>query len=357
MSGSDFDKDRAKAFMGEMVGILNGGALSMMISIGHRTGLFDTMANGNAVSSAELAEQTQLNERYVREWLAAMTTGGIVDYDPAAKTYALPAEHATLVTRAGGPLNIASRMQYIALMGKVEDDVVDAFTTGDGVPYSKYPDFQRLMAEESSARLDVALLSDIIPSIPDAVERLTAGCRFADIGCGSGHALILLAEAFPNSSFVGFDFSDEGLDVARSEAAQRSLSNVEFVAGDAVNIDRPGEFDIITTFDAIHDQAHPKTVLANIANALSPNGSYLCVEPKAKTALEENMHEPVAAFQYAISTMHCMSVSIAGGGEGLGTAWGTEQTTEYLTDAGFTQIEAVDIRADRTNSYFVCHMP
>lgn len=348
------DKVRAKAFMGSMIGILNNGAISMMLSVGHRTGLFDTMAGLGPVTSVDLAEAAGLDERYVREWLAAMSSGGIVDYSPDGETFELPAEHQALVTRAGGPLNLAAQMQYISLLGQVEDDVVESFTTGEGVPYSRYPDFQKLMAEDSKARFDAALLDVIVPAIPGARDMLSAGCRVADIGCGSGHALIMLAEAYPASSFVGFDFSDDGLRTARDAAASQGLTNLEFVAVDAAAIDRPVEFDIITTFDAIHDQAQPAKVLSNIHNALVGGGIYLCVEPKAHSALADNMHEPVAAFQYTISTMHCMSVSIAGGGEGLGTAWGTELTTEFLETAGFGDIETAEVKPDRANTYFVC---
>ena len=312
------------------------------------------MANQAPLTSQQLAERCELDERYVREWLAAMASGGVVDYDASDHTFLLPAEHQTLVTRAGGQLNIAARMQYVALLGQVEDDVIRAFETGNGVPYDKYPDFQRIMAEESRDRIDAALMTQIMPAVPDAIELMTNGCRVADVGCGSGYALLTLAEAFPTSSFVGFDFSDEALNTARTTAHERSLDNIEFVAADAAMLDRPGEFQIVTTFDAIHDQAQPKTVLENIANALTADGTYLCVEPKAHSALADNMHEPVAAFQYTVSTMHCMSVSIAGGGEGLGTAWGTELTTKYLNNAGFSRVELIDVRADGTNSYFVC---
>jgi len=350
----EMDKARAKAFMGSMVGILNYGALSLMMSIGHRTGLFDAMAGAGALTSQQLADSTDLHERYVREWLAAMTSGGIIDYSPDAERFTLPIEHQRLVTRAGGPLNLAAMMQYTALLGQVEDDVVDAFSTGAGVPYSRYPDFQRLMAEESAARFDAALLSEILPAIPGAADLLREGGRLADVGCGAGHAVILLAKEFPASTFVGFDFSDEGLDIARQAAADADVDNVEFVALDAADLDRVDEFDIVTSFDAIHDQARPNDVLHNINQALHSDGHYLCVEPRAASALADNMLDPAAPFQYTVSTMHCMSVSIAGGGEGLGTAWGTERTTEFLERAGFTNIEVADVKQDRTNSYFVC---
>ncbi|MGI9606060.1 MAG: class I SAM-dependent methyltransferase [Acidimicrobiales bacterium] len=343
--------------MGTMIGLLNGSSLAMMCSIGHRTGLFDAMAGQPPTTSEELAERTGLNERYVREWLHAMAAGAIVEYDASGNRFSLPEEHQALVTRAGGPLNIANTLQFMALMGAVEDDVVKAFETGEGVPYSRYPAFQALMAEQSATRFDAALLNEMIPNMPGAVDRLTAGTDMADVGCGSGHALLLLAEAYPNSRFTGFDFSAEGVATANAEAADRGLSNVTFVERDAAALGEKDAFDIITTFDAIHDQAHPKTVLAEINRALRSGGSYLCVEPKAESDLADNLADPMAPYMYTISTMHCMSVSIAGGGEGLGTAWGTKLAIEYLSEAGFTDIDHSEVRADRTNTHFVCRKP
>ena len=309
------DKERAKAFMSTMIDTLNSGSLALMMSIGHRTGLFDEMAGMGWVTSVELANHCSLDERYVREWLAALASGGIVDYDVATERFELPVEHQKLLTRAGGPLNLASKMQTIALLAAVEDDVIGAFQTGDGVPYSRYPGFQAWMAQESAARFDAALLDIIIPSLPGATEALTSGATLADLGCGSGHAILMLANAFPDSTFVGIDFSSTGLNTARAHAAEANLTNVEFIEADAAELDIDARFDFVTSFDAIHDQAKPDTVLANIYRSLVPGGTYLCVEPAAHSALADNMIEPAAAFQYTISTMHCMSVSIAGGGE------------------------------------------
>ncbi len=348
------DKERAKAFMSTMVDTLNSGSLALMMSIGHRTGLFDQMAGMGEVTSSELAHAAQLDERYVREWLAAMTSGGVVDYDATSERFELPVEHERLVTRAGGPLNLASTMQTIALLASVEDDVVDAFRTGAGVPYDRYRGFQSWMAEESAARFDSALLDVIIPAIPGATEALTNGATLADLGCGSGHAIALLARAFPKSTFVGIDFSTEGLATAQQHADEACLTNVTFLNVDAAALDLVETFDYVTSFDAIHDQAQPHTVLENIHRSLVDDGTYLCVEPKAHSALIDNMEEPAAAYQYTISTMHCMSVSIAGGGEGLGTAWGSNRIAEALETAGFVDLAPVEVRPDRANSYVLC---
>lgn len=351
------DKDRARAFMNTMVGLLNGGALSMMCSIGHRTGLFDTMAGMEPATSSDVAAAAGLNERYVREWLAAMASGGVLDYDIDQRTFHLPDEHATLVTRAGGPLNLANELQFISHLGRVEDDVVDAFTTGHGVPYERYLGFAELMGEQSAARFDAALLDCMIPNIDGAVDALTAGATLADIGCGTGHALLLLATAYPASHFTGYDFSEVALEIARGRADEAGLDNIDFVPGDVAELTADQTFDFVTSFDAIHDQARPADVLRRIHDMLKPGGRYLCVEPKAASALGDNLADPISAYMYTVSTMHCMSVSIAGGGEGLGTAWGTELALEYLAAAGFTDVEIKEVRTDRANTHFVARRP
>src|SRR5438093_2998481 len=182
MTTETIDQAKAEAFAGRMVGILNDGVLALMTSIGHRTGLFDKMAELPPSTSEQIAAATSLNERYVREWLGAMVTGGFIEYDPAGKTYRLPPEHAPSVTRAGGPNNLAGMLQFMSLMGNVEDRIVDCFRNGGGVPYSAYPTFQMLMAEESAQVHDATLIEVTLPLVPRLVERLKSGMDVADVG-------------------------------------------------------------------------------------------------------------------------------------------------------------------------------
>ena len=348
-----FDKERAQRFLGTMTGIMNGGALSLMCSVGHKTGLFDVMAGLPPSTAAEIAGAADLQERYVREWLGAMVMGGIVDHDAGAGTYRLPKEHAGLLTRAAGPLNLTTYCQYVALLGEVEDEVVAAFRDGGGVPYDRYPRFQRLMAETSGQRYERTLVPQIVPLLPGGADALEAGIDLADVGCGSGRALNLLATTYPNSRFTGYDFSDIGLERARADAAASGATNVTFIARDAAALDEHERFDVITSFDAIHDQARPDAVLAGIHRALRPSGTYLCVEPKASSHLHENHDLPMAALLYTVSTMHCMTVSLAYDGEGLGAAWGEQVARERLAKAGFTDVELTGVRDDRMNNYFL----
>lgn len=352
-----FDKARAAQFMQNMTGIMNGGALALMCSIGHKTGLFDTMATLPPSTPEQIATAAGLQERYVREWLSAVSCGGIVDHDADAGTFSLPREHAGLLTRAAGPLNMTTFCQYVSLLGQVEDEVVEAFRTGGGVPYDRYPAFQKVMAESSGQRYERTLTAQVVPLLPGGADPLLAGIDVADVGCGSGRALQILGEAFPASRFVGLDMSPTGIAAAQQGVADKGLTNVTFRERDAAALDEHEAFDLVTTFDAIHDQAQPDVVLRGIFEALRPGGVYLCVEPKASSHLHENLDLPMAPMLYTVSTMHCMTVSLAYGGEGLGAAWGEQEAVTRLGAAGFVDIDVRTVREDRSNAYFVAHKP
>ena len=251
------DPALAEEFAGRLVGILRDSSLALMISIGHQVGLFDTLAQLPPATSQDIADAAGLHERYVREWLGAMTTGGIVTYEPDSATYALPSEHAASLTRDAGPNNLAHVTQFVTLLAGVEQQVVECFRRGGGVPYSAYERFHALMAEDSATVHDAALIDGILPLVPGAIERLAAGIDVADIGCGQGHAINLMAQAFPASRFTGFDFSEAAIEVGRRETELLGLTNVRFEVCDVATLERPGRFDFITAFDAIHDQAQP----------------------------------------------------------------------------------------------------
>ncbi|MGH7419217.1 MAG: class I SAM-dependent methyltransferase, partial [Candidatus Rokuibacteriota bacterium] len=223
MTQRELDQGKSEAFVAQMVGVLNQAAIALMTSIGHRVGLFDTLASLPAATAEEIAADAGLDERYVREWLGTMVTGRVVDHDPADQSYSLPPEHAAWLTRAAGTNNLALQAQYVPLLAQVEERIVHCFRRGGGVPYSAFPRFQRLMAEESSAVHDASLLDKILPLVPGLVERLRGGIDAADIGCGSGHAVNLLARAFPASRFSGYDLSEEGIAAGRAEAERLGL--------------------------------------------------------------------------------------------------------------------------------------
>ena len=353
MTTQELDLTKVQAFAGQMLGHMNGAAIALQTSIGHQTELFDTLAGLPPSTSAQIAQAAGLNERYMREWLGTMVVGGIVTYDPATKTYVLPPEHAAVLTRAAGPGNLAAFAPFVPLLANVEPGIIDSFRYGGGLPYSAFPRFQQLMAEYSSQVFDAALVPAILPLVPGLVERLQAGADVADIGCGWGHAINVMAEAFPNSRFTGYDLSDEAIATGRAEAERLGLSNARFEVVDVTAFNATERFDLITAFDAIHDQASPATVLQNIARALRPDGVFLMVDIAGSSNLEENLAHPLAPWLYTVSTMHCMTVSLAQGGDGLGTMWGEQKARQMLSEAGFSQIDVRQVEGDVLNSYYI----
>ena len=353
MTAPKMDLAKADAFADKLVGIINDGSLALMTSVGHRTGLFDTMASLAPSTSKEIAEAANLNERYVREWLGAMVTGRIVDHDAENGTYILPPEHAASLTRAAKADNIAVFTQYISVLGGVEDAIVDSFRNGGGVPYSEYPRFHEVMAEDSGLSSGAALVESILPLVPGLVERLEAGIDVLDVGCGSGHAINLIAQAFPKSRCVGYDFSEEAIVAARAEAERMGVMNARFAVRDVTVLNEAAGYDLITAFDAIHDQAKPRSVLKCIAEALRPDGTFLMQDIAGSSHVHKNLEHPIAPFLYTISCMHCMTVSLALDGEGLGAMWGEEKAHELLTEAGFTGVEVKRLSFDIQNAYYV----
>ena len=353
MTTQELDKAKVEAFAGRMANIMNGASLALMASIGHQTGLFDTMAGLSPSTSDQIADAAGLNERYVREWLGAMTTGSIVEYDRAMETYALPPEHAASLTRAAGPANLTRWTQFFPLMGNVEEGIIESFRNGGGVPYSAFAKFTTLTAEASAAVFDAALVETTLPLVPGLVERLQAGIDVADIGCGAGHAINLMAQAFPSSRFIGYDFSEEAIAAGRAEATGLGLTNAEFEEKDAATLDGARQFDLITAFDAVHDQAQPTQMLKGIADSLALDGVFLCVDIAASSDVAENIGHPMGPFLYTISTMHCMTVSLALDGEGLGTVWGEQKARQMLADAGFTDVQVERVEGDVMNNYYI----
>ncbi|MFJ7526949.1 Methyltransferase domain-containing protein [Streptomyces sp. MnatMP-M77] len=347
------DPARQEEFAGRMVRVLNDSCLGYLCSLGHRTRLFDVMARLPPSTSEEIAGAAGLHERYVREWLGGVTVGGIVVYDPADRTYRLPPEHAASLCRDAGPDNLASFLQDLALIGLVEDEVVTAFRDGGGVPYSSYPRFQELQAEETARVYDAALVDAIIPLVPGLPERLAsdAGLDVLDVGTGQGHAVNLLARAFPAGRFTGVDMSPSGIAAARDEAERLGLPNARFEVADAAGV--TGPYDLVTAFDVIHDLARPAETLAAVAGALRDDGVFLMGDIAASSRLEENLGLPLGPALYTFSVFYCMTVSLGEGGAGLGTVWGRQTALRMLAEAGFGEVAVREVEGDILNVYYV----
>ena len=354
--GPTYDSAKANGFAERLLTTLNDGALCLMISVGHRTGLLDAMRDTAPATSAEIAAKAGLNERYVREWLGAMVTGSIVDVDPATNRFSLPAEHAAFLTRAAGADNIGVFTQYISLLGSVEDDIVECFKKGGGVPYAKFPRFHEVMAEDSGQSVLSSLESHIVPLVSGLAKRFASGIQMLDVGCGRGRIINRLAELYPKSRFTGMDLSSEAILSAWQDAADKKLRNIEFIVADLSQFDETAEaesFDLVATFDAIHDQAKPLNVLRGIRRTLRPDGIYLMQDIKGSSHIHNNLDHPLGPFLYTVSCMHCMTVSLAQNGEGLGAMWGKEKTREYLEKAGFNSVGKHELSHDIQNNWYV----
>ncbi|MBW2691677.1 MAG: class I SAM-dependent methyltransferase [Deltaproteobacteria bacterium] len=350
---AELDQEKVKGFVGRMADILNGGMLSLMTSIGYQTGLFEAMAGLAPANSEKIASEAGLNERYVREWLDTMVTGRIIDYSPENGTYVLPPEHATWLTLASGPDNMAAMAHCVPLLARVQEDIVECFRKGGGVFYDQFSEFMALWAGLNEKTFEQTLISEVVPLVPGLPERLAQGIDVLEIGCGEGHSLNLLASEYSASQFRGYEFRPDAVQEATAKAKSLGSNNVKFESVDISKLGESAVYDLILAFDVIHDQAHPRAVLKNVADALRPDGVFLMIDVQASSDVHENLDHPTGPFLYTISTMHCMTVSLALDGEGLGTMWGERKALELLAEAGFHDVAVERVDGDNFNNFYV----
>ena len=359
MSGS------VEEFSDKMSTILNHGALNLAMGIGYRLKLFDIMDSFERPRTSEdVAHKAGLNSRYVKEWLAVMVTGGIVEVsqdEEGENCYLLPKAHADVITRRAANSNLGVYTQEIPLLTmSAMDAVVEGFHSGDGVGYDQYPRVHSFMTELTDAKHRRVLVDNFLPSVEDGkvVARLRDGIRVCDLGCGQGLATMLMAQAFPNSMFFGLDLSEPAIETARSEAKKLGLDNLKFITRDAAALAISHEFDnffdYITAFDAIHDQTRPLEVLRGIYASLKAGALFSMVDIGAASNVTDNRDHPMGPFLYTVSLMHCMPVGLVDGGTGLGMMWGREKAIEMLQKSGFDQIQVLDIPDDPFNLHYLC---
>ena len=342
-----------EVFLDRMAQVLDAGAVSVMVSVGHKLRLFDTLAELPPSTSTQIAEAATLAERYVREWLAVMVVAKIIRYDPVAATYYLPTEHAACLTTGAAFGNLAVYAQFVGLAGSVQERILDCFATGDGLAYEHYPCFHHMMAEDSEQTVAANIIDLVAELTPGLTLQLEQGIDVLDAGCGAGRTLAALAEHFPNSRFSGYDLCADAIAMAKDTASRNGLKNINFRVVDLTNWAKTQEFDLITSFDAIHDTKEPQQLLAQIYAALRPNGIHLMQDIGGSAHLENNIDFPFAALLYTISTVHCMPVSLAQNGAGLGAMWGWETAKRMLQEVGFQQIERNVLPHDPMNVWFV----
>jgi len=282
-----------------------------------------------------------------------MVTGGIVAFDSEAETYILPAHHAALLTREAGGNNFARMFQFLAVMAEVESPIVDCFQNGGGVPYEQFTRFHEVMAEDSDGTVVEGLFTNILPMVEGLAERLEEGIDVLDIGCGSGHDMIALAMRFQKSRFVGRDLCEAPILAASQQAKAKGLTNITFEVADVSKAANYGHFDLVTAIHLNHDQRDPATVLTVVHDCLRPGGTFLMQDLQASSKLANNLDHALCPFLYMISTMHCMTVSLAQGGAGLGTVWGEELAVEMLSYAGFPAVTIKRLEHDIQNNWYV----
>jgi 2-polyprenyl-3-methyl-5-hydroxy-6-metoxy-1,4-benzoquinol methylase len=337
------DKEAMRSFMGRFMELTTGAAVMGVVAVADRSGLFKAMAGRPPATIEEIVDYSGLDARYLEEILATLAAGGIVLYDATARTYHLPEEHAVCLADETSPYCLAGWTQMVPALYRAIPGVTQACKEGGGVPFSEFgPDMVEGIARANGPGTRILLTRKWLPAMADVVKRLEEGIRVADVGCGSGTAAIAMAQAYPASTIAGFDLDALSVERARAAAAEAGLDNVSFDCQSGETIPTDPGFDLITTFDVIHDLVDPLAVLRHIRASLRPGGTYLMVEPVAGDDLAENLH-PAGALTYAMSTLHCMTQSLAHGGAGLGAAWGPKRAEAICREAGFSHFERLEV--------------
>jgi 2-polyprenyl-3-methyl-5-hydroxy-6-metoxy-1,4-benzoquinol methylase len=329
------NQSRLDAFMGQMVGELGAAMNAALVVIGDKLGLYKAMCGAGPLTPADLAAKTGTDERYVREWLSAQAAGGFVAYDPAAKSFTLPDEQAFALAVEDSPAYFPGAFQIISAVIKDAPKIVEAFRTGEGVGWDEH-DAALFEGTERFFRPNYAanLVGTWIPALDGLEAKLHAGARAADVGCGHGASTILMAQAFPNSTFVGFDYHGPSIGWARRAAARAGVRNASFEVATAKDF-HGSKYDFVAFFDCLHDMGDPAGAAAHVRQMLNAGGVWMIVEPFAGDRLEENLN-PVGRVFYAASTMICTPASRAQEvGLCLGAQAGEERIREVVTQAGF----------------------
>jgi SAM-dependent methyltransferase len=333
------DEAKLEAFVGQAVVDMGAAISGLLLHLGDRLGLYKAMAGAGPITSAMLAQRTGTAERYVREWLGNQTAGGYVVYDPTDGTYELPAEHAMVLANEDSPVFLAGAFETIASCYADHALFADAFSSGTGIGWHAHDErlfsgVLRLFRPGYAAHL----VREWLPALDGVVDKLRAGASVADVGCGYGASTILMAQAFEQSTFAGFDIHHPSIQSARAAAAEAGVhQRVTFEVAAALDLPADG-YDLVCLFDALHDMGDPAGAARRIRRAMAPDGTLLIVEPNAGDALEQNLN-PVGRTYYGLSTVICTPGSLAQEvGLGLGAQAGERQLATLLGDAGFSQV-------------------
>ena len=352
MTNIPVDQQKVHDFVGKVLADTSGMTTTILAALGDRLGLFKTLASHGPATSAELAKAASVNERYAREWLGGMASAGYLRYDPATRRFVLPPEHIPALAQENGPMYFGGSHQMLLGTFGVLDQLTTAFRQGGGVPQPAYTeDWWAGMERFTAGWFENLLLQEWIPAMPRVREALERGVDVADVGCNRGRALIKLAGAFPRSRFVGYDVFEPAIRLATERAVSAGLGGrIRFEQRD-VSKGLPEQFDVVTTFDVIHDAVDPLGLLQAIRRALRPGGTYVCLDINCSDRLEENAG-PLGALFHGFSVLYCMTTSLSRGGVGLGTLGLPEsKLNELATEAGFASVRRVPLENPFNNLY------
>ncbi len=344
-STTEPDRDKVRAFAGQILSDIGTTVQGALNYIGDKLGIFKAMAAADApVTVEELADQTGLNARYLREWLGAMTAARYVDYDPATARYFLPPEHAAVLADENSPFFLCGFIQQSVPLVSLAPLVAEAFRSGEGVAQSAYPpELFEAMERNSAPMYKHQLIRRWLPAMPQVEAKLRAGGAALDVGCGSGRAAITIAEAFPNARVFGFDVHAGSVELARANAKAAGVGDrVKFEVVDCSQLPAH-EFDFISTFDVVHDSVDPLGLMTSIRNALSSDGTYLMVEMNVSPNVNENIN-PLGKLMYSVSTLYCLTTSMAQGGAAIGALMGEPKARELAARAGFLSFRRLPVR-------------
>lgn len=326
------DEDKLNAFVGKAVGDLGAAMSAVLVLIGDELGLYSALAEGR-LSAEELAKHTGTNERYVREWLANQAAGGYIEYDSGSDKFYLSEEQALCLASPNGPMDLPGGYSIVEDLFQVKQRAVENFRSGAGMEWGEHhPCLFRGTERFFRAGYNASLVSDWLPALDGVVEKLNAGGRVADVGCGHGVSTILMAQTFPASQFVGIDYHDASIKTAREHAADAGLTNASFEVADATTYEGD-DYDLIAFFDCLHDMANPAGAARHARQALKPDGHCMLVEPFAGDSLSDNLN-PVGRVFYGASSLICVPVSLAQQGPALGAQAGEARLTDVMVEGG-----------------------
>ncbi len=349
------DMDKVQTFAFKVLGDVISQWMGTLATVADRLNLWQTLAESGPVTSDELAEKAQINERYAREWLAAHACHGYLAYDNATKRFTLPPEHAFILADVDSPFYLGSMLAMSEAPYANVPLLTEAFKHGGGVPQERFgTDFWCAFERFTRTAFRNNLVQEWLPAMPQADAALRAGGSAADVGCGNGQALLYLAKGYPEATFVGYDNYAPAIEAANANAQAAGLADrVRYELCD-VTQGIPGQFDLITTFDVVHDMPRPRPAMKEIKKALKPDGTYFVLEFNMFGDVQENIDHPlgIGAFGYAASTNYCMTQALAVGGEGTGTCMGEAKMREFAEEGGFTHFRRLDFPANPFNLFY-----